>query len=170
MKYFYVFLLGCLLLSPVVWGVKVSAIPLLPKSSPALSETSTPAGSADPKKAVIIQLACKKKDCTGFCLRVCNVAIIDDYENMGDIPFQPNQGGGVFTHFADNDQLSLTLRKEWLGSAFAENYLQQGSFRLEEDYELPSELYQSLNFKQPYTIQKGDYPFTEYSDRYEINL
>lgn len=170
MKHFVLFLFLCVSITSVALGVKVNLPPPSAPDAPVLEDKAFNLSPADPKRAIILHLACKKKDCTGFCLRICDVAVIDDFEGLDDIPFQPNQGGGVFTHTSENDRLKLTLRKNALGSGFAENYLNRGSFRLEEDYQLPSDLNQALQFEQPYTIRKGDYPYTEFSDRYEINL
>jgi hypothetical protein len=161
----------CVAITSAALGIKVNLPALSGTDGPVLADAATlPAPAADPKSAVVLKLACKKKDCTGFCIRVCDLMIIDDYEGFDDIPLQPNQGGGTFTHTSENDRLKLTLQKNALGSGFAENYLRGGVFQLEEDYELPSDLNQALEFTQPYTIRKGDYPYTEFSDRYEINL
>lgn len=118
---------------------------------------------------VILKLACRKKDCSGVCLRICDMVIVQDMEVPGMDFSAPNTGVGLFSKIPGN-KLKLSLRKDQWGPGFRANYLSTGNFVLEESFTLPAALYTNLGFSEAFTILEGSYPVLELEDRFIIEF
>lgn len=118
---------------------------------------------------VILKLACKKKDCSGVCLSICDIIIVEERKLSMMTFSKVNEGAGFFESTGAGGLRLTLLKKQW-GPDFQSNYLKNGQFELEESYTLSPDINAALGFSEAFTILNGKYPVNEEADRYVIEF
>lgn len=127
-------------------------------------EKEVGANDKGPKVSVKVDIGCKKKDCEGFCFNICDVYIIIVEGLQGD----PN-GAIAELSLSDTGRPVLSFPKDKLDPDFGQNFLGNGSFRLDESFELSHDIASELG-KNSLTLPAGEFQVREYSDRLEVKF
>ena len=138
MKKVLLFTLGILLF---ISELQANTIPRVEKPS---------AEKTGPILKINIHLGRIKKGCTGFGL--CDVKVSIDWSST---PVEGEETGSG-SAWMENGKLNIALDRSTMSATTLNTYFDGGTFRMEEDYELPEEAATALGIKA-YTIRTGNY-------------
>lgn len=109
---------------------------------------------------ITIEIGRKKKDCQRF--GICSAT----YDDTDSPIVNPNSASGTMTA-TSSGHLQFDLKKIFMDANTANNYFGGGYFIVEEDFDVPLNILQSVG-KTSYTIRVGLYPIVEDNDSFVV--
>ena len=109
------------------------------------------------KITIYIEFGKKTLDCKRFGFCDWGITLTGQPQKGG---LAVNQAlGEVF--FNDNGQIVVEFKNDYMGSVTESTYFRNGIFKVEEDFIVPREILDKLEYKRDYIIKNGQYTVLE---------